>query len=125
MGSETDKSPKSLGGAKPPPGQYAQATKAAQTQHMKVAFLENLPKNHKLTQDPYYNYYYRKPKYLFFGYRDPLGYLFLFQANSISLGLPPICCIKFSACESDARQPTIMENQMEKKMENEMETGMI
>ena len=32
-----------------------------------------VPNNHILTQDPYYNYYYPKPKYLIIGYMDPLG----------------------------------------------------
>ena len=34
-----------------------------------------VPNNHILTQNLYYNYYYPKPKYLIIGYLDPLGYL--------------------------------------------------
>ena len=32
-----------------------------------------VPNNHILTQNLYYNYYYPKPKYLIIGYMDPLG----------------------------------------------------
>ena len=32
-----------------------------------------VPNNHVLTQNLYYNYYYPKPKYLIIGYLDPLG----------------------------------------------------
>ena len=32
-----------------------------------------VPNNHILTQNLYYNYYYPKPKYLIIGYLDPLG----------------------------------------------------
>ena len=32
-----------------------------------------VPKNHILTQNLYYNYYYPKPKYQNIGYLDPLG----------------------------------------------------
>ena len=32
-----------------------------------------VPNNHILTQNQYYNYYYPKPKYLIIGYMDPLG----------------------------------------------------
>ena len=32
-----------------------------------------VPSNHILTQNQYYNYYYPKPKYLVLGYMDPLG----------------------------------------------------
>ena len=31
------------------------------------------PNNYILPPSLYYNYYYRKPKYLIFGYLDPLG----------------------------------------------------
>ena len=34
-----------------------------------------VPNNHILTQNLYYNYYYPKPKYLIIGYMDPLGTL--------------------------------------------------
>ena len=33
-----------------------------------------VPNNHILTQNLYYNSYYPKPKYLIIGYMDPLGY---------------------------------------------------
>ena len=36
-----------------------------------------MPKNHILTGNLYYNYYYPKPKYLIIGYLDPLGSGFL------------------------------------------------
>ena len=32
-----------------------------------------VPNNHILTQNLYYNYYYSNPKYLIIGYMDPLG----------------------------------------------------
>ena len=32
-----------------------------------------VPNNHILTQNLYYNYYYPNPKYLIIGYMDPLG----------------------------------------------------
>ena len=32
-----------------------------------------VPNNHILTQNLYYNYYYPNPKYLLIGYMDPLG----------------------------------------------------
>ena len=32
-----------------------------------------VPNNHVLTQNLYYNSYYPKPKYLIIGYLDPLG----------------------------------------------------
>ena len=32
-----------------------------------------VPNNHILTQNQYYNYYYPKPKYLIIGYMHPLG----------------------------------------------------
>ena len=32
-----------------------------------------VPNNHILTQNLYYNYYYPKPKYQIIGYLDPLG----------------------------------------------------
>ena len=32
-----------------------------------------VPNNHILTQNLYYNYYYPKPKYPIIGYMDPLG----------------------------------------------------
>ena len=34
-----------------------------------------VPNNHILTQNLYYNHYYPKPKYLIIGYLDPLGYI--------------------------------------------------
>ena len=33
-----------------------------------------VPNNHILTQNLYYNYYYPNPKYLILGYMDPLGH---------------------------------------------------
>ena len=39
----------------------------ARTQRVQV------PNNHILTQDLYYNHYYPNPKYLIIGYMDPLG----------------------------------------------------
>ena len=46
---------------------------------VKVWFLNptlrvQVPNNHILTQNQYYNFYYPKPKYLIIGYMDPLGY---------------------------------------------------
>ena len=38
-----------------------------------IALRVQVPNNHILTQNPYYNYYYPKPKYLIIGYMDPLG----------------------------------------------------
>ena len=35
-----------------------------------------VPNNHILTQNLYYNYYYPNPKYLIIGYMDPLGMVF-------------------------------------------------
>ena len=35
-----------------------------------------VPNNHILTPNLYYNYYYPNPKYLIIGYMDPLGCLF-------------------------------------------------
>ena len=32
-----------------------------------------VPNNHILTQNLYYNYYYPNPKYLIIGYLDPYG----------------------------------------------------
>ena len=32
-----------------------------------------VPNNHILTQNLYYNYYYPNPKYIIIGYMDPLG----------------------------------------------------
>ena len=43
-----------------------------------------VPNNHILTQNLYYNYYYPNPKYLIIGYMDPLG-------NTTALWLV-ICC---------------------------------
>ena len=34
-----------------------------------------VPNNHILTQNHYYNSYYPNPKYLIIGYMDPLGYV--------------------------------------------------
>ena len=39
----------------------------------KQALKVQVPNNHILTQNLYYNYYYPKPKYLIIGYMDPLG----------------------------------------------------
>ena len=38
-----------------------------------------VPNNHILTQNLYYNYYYPKPKYLIIGYMDPLGYIYIYM----------------------------------------------
>ena len=34
---------------------------------------DQVPNNHIFAQNPYYNYYYPKPKCLILGYMDPLG----------------------------------------------------
>ena len=41
-----------------------------------------VPNNHILTQNLYYNYYYPKPKYLIIGYLDPLGYTGFREASA-------------------------------------------
>ena len=38
-----------------------------------MGHLKDVPNNHILTQNLYYNYYYPNPKYLIIGYMDPLG----------------------------------------------------
>ena len=38
-----------------------------------VSLRVQVPNNHILTQNLYYNYYYPKPKYLIIGYLDPQG----------------------------------------------------
>ena len=38
-----------------------------------VTLRVQVPNNHILPQNLYYNYYYPKPKYLIIGYMDPLG----------------------------------------------------
>ena len=38
-----------------------------------VALGVQVPNNHILTQNLYYNYYYPKPRFLLIGYLDPLG----------------------------------------------------
>ena len=40
---------------------------------MNVTLRVQVPNNHILTQNLYYNYNYSKPKYLIIGYLDPLG----------------------------------------------------
>ena len=35
-----------------------------------------VPNNHILTKNLYYNYYYPNPKYVIIGYMDPLGYIY-------------------------------------------------
>ena len=48
-----------------------------------------VPNNHILAQNLYYNYYYPKPKYLIIGYMDPLGKGSSgFQGLGQPLGLP-------------------------------------
>ena len=41
----------------------------------RVTLRVQVPNNHILTQNLYYNYYYPNPKYLNIGYMDPLGYI--------------------------------------------------
>ena len=41
-----------------------------------VAQRVQVPNNHILTPNLYYNYYYPNPKYLIIGYMDPVGSLF-------------------------------------------------
>ena len=43
-----------------------------------------VPKNHILTQNLYYNYYYPNPKYLVIGYMDPLGPTMYLVPSSIN-----------------------------------------
>ena len=43
------------------------------TKLLDVTLRVQVPNNHILTQNQYYNYYYPKPKYLIIGYMDPLG----------------------------------------------------
>ena len=43
----------------------------------KNALRVQVPNNHILTQNLYYNHYYPKPNYLAIGYLDPLGYVSL------------------------------------------------
>ena len=47
-----------------------------------IALRVQVPNNHILTQNLYYNYYYPNSKYLIVGYMDPLG-------RSLSNSLPP------------------------------------
>ena len=43
----------------------------------RVSLRVQVPNNHILTQNLYYNYYYPNPKYLIIGYMDPLGMIIL------------------------------------------------
>ena len=60
-------------------------------------------KNHILTQNLYYNYYYPNPKYLIIGYMDPLGYVApcigrCFGAYGLGVEGPQRCCFRFGDC---------------------------
>ena len=46
-----------------------------------------VPNNHVLTQNLYYNYYYPQPQYLIIGYFDPLGSAFRGIGRRIDLRL--------------------------------------
>ena len=46
-----------------------------------------VPNNHTLTQNLYYNYYYPRPKYLIIGYMDPLGKVWDSGLRALGLGL--------------------------------------
>ena len=41
---------------------------------LKISLRVQVPNNHILTPNLYYNYYYPNPKYLIIGYMDPLGF---------------------------------------------------
>ena len=47
-----------------------------------VTLRVQVPNNQILTQNLYYNYYYKNPRYLIFGYMDPLGKGFGFWITS-------------------------------------------
>ena len=55
-----------------------------------------VPNNHILTQNLYYNYYYPNPKYLIIGYMDPLG----------STPIPGDCCQGIE-CQVHNHGPTL------------------
>ena len=67
-----------------------------------------VPNNHILTRNLYYDYYYPKPKYLIIGYMDPLGYI---RGISIGPKLITLCpyedliwCLGFLAFSAHAEK---------------------
>ena len=48
--------------------------KALRIVNLKITLRVQVPNNHILTQNLYYNYFYQNPKYLIIGYMDPVGY---------------------------------------------------
>ena len=66
---------------------------------LKLPLRVQVPNNHILTQNLYYNYYYPNPKYLIIGYMDPLGSVLIPNPKSEN----PNCQTLRTKCQSQSQ----------------------